>query len=131
METLPSLRAILLVLATAAVVLGSAAPAAAQAELLRWVDPTLGKIMGRGDYRVTFYSEERVEGQNARLDLIQHNFTLVTPLYQDSTDEWAVSGRLRYQNYDTRARLPDSGQRQDSATATSSKISGPSAAVSP
>jgi hypothetical protein len=98
-------------LAIVALVLGRAAPVVAQAELLQWADPTLGKMMGRGDYRVTFYSDERVEGQNTRLGLTQHNFTLVTPLYQDSTDEWAVSARLRYQNYDTRARLPDSGQR--------------------
>ena len=95
METITSLRAILFALATAALVLGRAAPVAAQAELLQWVDPTLGKIMGRGDYRVTFYSDERVEGQNTRLDLTQHNFTLVTPLFQDSSDEWSVSARLR------------------------------------
>jgi hypothetical protein len=84
---------------------------AAQAELLQWVDPTLGKMMGRGDYRITFYSNERVEGQHTHLDLTQHNFTLVTPLFQNSTDEFAMSARLRYQDYDTAARLPDSGQR--------------------
>jgi hypothetical protein len=103
--------ALLFALAAATLVMGRAAPVTAQAELLQWVDPTLGKMMGRGDYRVTFYSEERVKEQNTRLDLTQHNFTLVTPLYQDSTREWAVSARLRYQNYDTGARLPDSGQR--------------------
>ena len=108
--TLPSPRA-LCVLATAALVLGTAVPVAAQAELLQWVDPTLGKMMGRGDYRIQFYSDERVQGQDARLDLTQHNFTLVTPLFQNSTDEFAMSARLRYQDYDTQARLPDSGQR--------------------
>jgi hypothetical protein len=102
---------VLFILTTATLMLGSAGPAAAQAELLQWVDPTFGKMMGRADYRVTFYSDERVEGQNTRLDLTQHNFTLVTPLFQDSRDEWSVSARLRYQNYDTEARLPDSGQR--------------------
>ena len=95
----------------AAFVLGSAVPAAAQAELAQWVDPTLGKVMGRMDYRVTFYSDERVEGQNARLDLTQYNFTLVAPLFQDSRDEWSTSARLRYQSYDTQAVLPGSGQR--------------------
>lgn len=105
------MRASLLAVATAIVVLGTAAPAAAQAELQQWVDPTLGKIMGRGDYRIQFYSDERVQGQNTRLDLIQHNFTLVTPLFQNSSDELAMSARLRYQQYDTEARLPDSGQR--------------------
>jgi hypothetical protein len=98
-------------LALTALVLGTAEPVVAQAELLQWVDPTLGKMMGRGDYRVTFYSDERVENQNTRLDLTQHNVTLVTPLFQNSTDELAMSARLRYQDYDTEARLPDSGQR--------------------
>src|SRR5688572_33501595 len=101
MRTLISPRAVFFVLATAALVLGAAAPVAAQAELLQWVDPTLGKMMGRGDYRIQFYSDERVEGQNTRLDLTQHNFTLVTPLFQNSTDELAMSARLRYQDYDT------------------------------
>lgn len=104
-------RAAIYVFVTAAVVLATVVSAAAQAELQQWVDPTLGKMMGRGDYRIQFYSDERVEGQSTRLDLIQHNFTLVTPLSQNSTDEVALSARLRYQEYDTEARLPDSGQR--------------------
>ncbi len=98
-------------LATVFLVLGRAAPASAQAELLQWVDPTLGKMMGRADYRIQFFSDERVEGQGTRLDLTQHNFTLVAPLFQNTTDEWSASARLRYQDYDTRAVLPDSGQR--------------------
>ena len=106
-----SLRVTRVIFAMAACILGTAAPAAAQAELMQWVDPTLGKMMGRGDYRIQFYSDERVKDQNTRLDLIQHNFTLVTPLFQNSTDELAMSARLRYQEYDTEARLPDSGQR--------------------
>jgi hypothetical protein len=110
-RTTPTLRVALFTLVTAVLVLGKAAPVAAQAELIQWVDPTLGKMMGRNDYRVTFYSDERVDGQNTRLDLTQYNFTLVTPLFQNSTDEFAFSARLRYQDYDTEARLPDSGQR--------------------
>ena len=84
---------------------------AGQAELLQWVDPTLGKLRGRADYRIQFYSDERVENQPTELGLIQHNVTLVAPLFQNSTDEWSASARLRYQNYDTRAVLPESGQR--------------------
>jgi hypothetical protein len=109
--TIASLRAASFMFVSAAFVLGTAAPAAAQAELLQWIDPTLGKMMGRGDYRIQFYSDERVKGQDTRLDLIQHNVTLVTPLFQNSMDELSMSARLRYQDYDTKARLPDSGQR--------------------
>jgi hypothetical protein len=71
----------------------------------------MGRLMGRADYRVTFYSDERVEGQGTRLDLTQHNVTLIVPLFQSPYDEWSMSARLRYQNYDTEAVLPDSGQR--------------------
>ena len=94
-----------------ALALAQPVPAAAQAELLQWVDPTLGKLMGRADYRIQFYSDERVEGQPTRLDLTQHNVTLIAPLFQNSTDEWSASARMRYQNYDTEAVLPDTGER--------------------
>lgn len=93
------------------VMLFRAAPASAQAELLQWVDPTLGKMMGRGDYRIQFFSEERVEKQPTQLDLVQQNWTLVTPIFQNSRDEWSLSARLRHQNYDTQAIFPDSGKR--------------------
>ena len=67
------LRASLLALAAACLVVTMTAPAATQAELQLWVDPTLGKMMGRADYRITLYSDERVVGQSTRLDLTQHN----------------------------------------------------------
>src|SRR5438874_13183407 len=119
LRELRAMQAIVVMVATTlALVLGGAARAAAQAELLQWADPTLGKLMGRTDYRVTFYSDERVEGQDTRLDLTQHNFTLVTPIVQDSRDEWSVSARLRYQDYDTHAVLPDSGQRLPRSSGT-------------
>ena len=111
MRTIPFLRVALFALVAVVCVLGSVTPVWAQAELIQWVDPTLGKMMGRNDYRVTFYSDERVKDQNTRLDLTQYNFTLVAPLFQNSTDEFSMSARLRYQDYDTEARLPDSGQR--------------------
>ncbi|MBI2203937.1 MAG: hypothetical protein HYU41_08815 [Candidatus Rokubacteria bacterium] len=93
------------------VVLGQAVPAGAQFELQQWVEPTLGKMMGRGDYRLQYYSTEPVDGQNTNLNVDQHNFTLVTPLFQSSRDEWSLSGRLRYQDYETRAVLPDTAER--------------------
>lgn len=92
-------------------VTGTAAPARAQSELIQWSDATLGKMMGRADYRLQYYSTERVENQPAQMNLDQHNFTLSTPLFQTTRDEWSLSGRLRYQDYDTRAIFPDSGER--------------------
>jgi hypothetical protein len=102
-----------LVLFGLAVVLvtGGAAPAHAQSELTQWTDATLGKMMGRADYRLQYYSTERVESQPVRLNVDQHNVTLVAPLFQTSSDEWSLSARLRYQDYDTGAIFPDSGER--------------------
>jgi hypothetical protein len=92
--------------------LASAVPRAwAQSELRLWVDPDLGKVMGRGDYRLQFYSTERVEQQGTRLNLDQHNITFQHPLFQNETNEWTFSARLRYQDYETEAVFPDSGTR--------------------
>jgi len=109
-RSLPALLVLAFGLAIA-VFVARPVPASAQAELLQWVDPTLGQMMGRADYRIQFFSEERVQRQPTHLDLVQHNFTLVAPIFQDTRDEWSVSARLRYQDYDTKAILPDSRQR--------------------
>jgi hypothetical protein len=102
---------VLVLLVLTAVLLTVPAFAHAQSELVQWSDATLGKMMGRADYRLQYYSTERVENQSARLDLDQHNFTLVTPLFQTLRDEFSLSARLRYQDYDTNAIFPDSNER--------------------
>ncbi len=109
----PRYRRILAVLGVAVLMLAGsgATPAHAQSELVQWTDPTLGTMMGRADYRLQYYSTEPVEGQGTRLNLDQHNFTLVAPLYQTTRDEWSLSARLRYQDYETRAVLPDTDER--------------------
>ena len=106
-----SLRYSRVLFSLTAVLLIVPASAHAQSELVQWTDATLGKMMGRADYRLQYYSTERVENQPAHLDVDQHNFTLVTPLFQTSRDEWSLSGRLRYQDYDTNAILPDTNER--------------------
>ncbi|MGH7320252.1 MAG: hypothetical protein ACRELA_11600 [Candidatus Rokuibacteriota bacterium] len=82
----------------------------AQASLQAWVDPTLGKLMPRAEYRLTYYPDQAVEGQQTDLGLTEHSFELSTPLFQDSRDEWSVSAEARYQDIDTRAILPDTRQ---------------------
>jgi hypothetical protein len=84
--------------------------AAAQAELQMWLNPEMGKQMLRGDYRGTFYPERRVDHQDATLAMTEHRFTLVAPLFQNSTDEFAVSGRVAYQDIVTNAVFPESGE---------------------
>lgn len=102
---------VLLLFGLTAILLVAPVSAHAQSELVQWTDSTLGKMMGRADYRLQYYSTERVENQSARLDLDQHNFTLVAPVFQTPRDELSVSGRLRYQDYDTNAIFPDTNER--------------------
>jgi hypothetical protein len=50
-----------------------------------------------------------VTGQPAELGLLQHDVSLAGPLRQDSDDEWTASVRLRVQEFDTAAVLPNTG----------------------
>jgi hypothetical protein len=67
----------------------------------------LGKLLIRSDYRVTVVPDQPVDGQPADLGLIQHDFTLAGPVLQSATDEWGASVRVRAQDFDTQAVLPD------------------------
>jgi hypothetical protein len=49
-------------------------------------------------------------GARATLELLQHNVSLNLPIWQDSRDEWSLSARVRLQDCDTRAVLPDTGE---------------------
>ncbi len=84
--------------------------ASAQAEIQSWVDPVMGKLMPRADYRFTYYPEERVKGQQTDFQLMDHSFSLSVPVFQDSRNEWSLSANARFQDIDTRAILPDTGE---------------------
>lgn len=85
--------------------------ASAQSELQAWAGPTLGELTPRAGYTITHYPDEPVEGQRTKLGLIEHSFSLSVPLFQDSRDEWSLSADTRFQDLDTRAILPDTGER--------------------
>jgi hypothetical protein len=89
---------------------GLASPARGQEELMGLLAPELGKLGLRSDYRLYVVPEQRVTGQPADLGMLQHDFTLSTPLWQDASDEWAASARVRSQQFDTTAVLPDTGE---------------------
>jgi hypothetical protein len=75
-------------------------------ELQIWISPELGKQMGRGDYRFTFYPERNID-QGSTLAMKEHRLTLFVPVYQSSRDEITIGGRVTFQDIDTQARLPD------------------------
>jgi hypothetical protein len=98
-------------LLTAALAVGLPAPVAAQSELQIMLDPVLGRQIARSEYRITYYPDERVEEQPADFSLLQHRASVFAPLWQSSRDEWTASASVRLQDYDTRAVLPDTGER--------------------
>jgi len=99
-----------LLLVVCLVVLGPP-PADAQEDFLNLFAPEMGSIPVRSDYRVTIFPDQPVAGQHAELGLFQQDFTLSMPLRQSPTDEWYASVRIRNQEFDTRAVLPDTGER--------------------
>ncbi len=94
-------------------VLGStfslAIPAAALAQSEQWLNPTLGQLMFRGDFRETYYPAERVRGQGSELRISEHRLSLSSPLWQNSSDEFSLSGSVRFQDLDAQAVLPATG----------------------
>jgi hypothetical protein len=94
-------------------VLGSAfslvIPPAALAQSEQWLNPTLGQLTFRGDFRETYYPPERVRGQGSELRIIEHRLSLFSPLWQDSSDEFSLSGSVRFQDLDAHAVLPATG----------------------
>lgn len=87
------------------------APAVSEGQLEMLLSPELGKRMPSAEYRFTFWPERPVAGQSTDLSQTQHRLSFATPLVQDSRDEWSLGGRVRLNEYDTRAFLPDTGGR--------------------
>lgn len=79
----------------------------AQEEFLNLANPELGKILIRSEYRITWLPDQPVKGQPTELGWLQQDFSLAGPLYQSPSDEWYASFRIRNQEYDTAAILPD------------------------
>lgn len=84
--------------------------AGAQDELQQWLDPRLGHLIPRGDYRLQWYPERPVKRQDADLGWLGHRGTFSIPIYQDPSNELTVSGSVEYLDIHTQAILPESRQ---------------------
>ena len=91
------------------VVMGNPSRADAQGEMAQWLSPEFGKAMGRADYRLTLFPDRGVENQPTDFGYHQHNVTLVAPLFQDLRNEFMLSTRGRFQEFDTSAIFAGSG----------------------
>jgi len=89
-----------------------ALPASAFAQSELWLTSTLGQAMFRGDFRETYYPDQRVRGQGTELRIFESRLGLTSPLWQNSSDELTIAGSARFQDLDTgdtHAVLPATG----------------------
>ena len=82
----------------------------AQMEFVRSLGPEIGKAKPVFQYQVSPYSKEEVEGQNADFGVTQHSGFLSLPILQTPKDEWSLLGALRFEDIQTSAFLPDTGE---------------------
>jgi hypothetical protein len=67
--------------------------------------------MLRGQYSFTYYPNQPVERQSTGFRLLEHNGRISIPVYQDSRNEWTLSGEAGVQEIDTQAILPSTAER--------------------
>lgn len=73
--------------------------------------PVVGIVPFAGSYHAADFFREPVRGQNANLGYAQENLSVLTPLWQNKTDELSANAHVAVQSYDTAAILPTTGQR--------------------
>ena len=64
----------------------------------------------RADYRVTWFPDEPIHGQNANLGMVREDLSLALPVWHDGTNDFAATAHVRNEIIHTTAILPDTGQ---------------------
>lgn len=93
---MPRRLLILLPLALAAPAEGAAA----------WFTSELGLLQPRVGYSAEHQGNQRVDNHRGELGFTQHELRALTPVWQSSSNELALSGRARYMDLDTNVVLP-------------------------
>jgi hypothetical protein len=104
-------RLIVVMAAVLSTLAGTVTSARAQSEMAQWLNPELGKPMGRADVRYTLFPDRGIENQPGDFGYEQYNLTLALPIVQDPRNEFSLTARGRYQDFDTRAFFNGSGTR--------------------
>jgi len=82
----------------------------AQMEFVRSLGPEIGKAKPVFQYQASPYTNEEVEGQNKDFGVTQHTGFLLLPVFQTPSDEWSLLGSFRFEDIQTSALLPDTGE---------------------
>lgn len=89
----------------------AAAPATAQSALRKMLKEEFGDLKPEAAYTTTGAFKTDVRRQSTRMAKIDHQFDFSLPLAQDERQELSLGGTVGATDLDTRARLPDTGER--------------------
>jgi hypothetical protein len=65
----------------------------------------------RADYRVAWFPDEPVSGQNTNLGFVREDLSVIVPFWHDGCNDVSGTFHLRNETFRTLAILPDTGQR--------------------
>lgn len=89
---------------------GLTSPAFAQSiDVARWFGPEVGNRSVIGRYSLDIYADSEVEGQDTDLGLMEHDFLLMAPVWQNEHNELGIVAKVELQDTDTDAILPREG----------------------
>ena len=85
-------------------------PAFAQSmDVARWFGPEVGNRAVISRYSLDIYANSDVEGQDTDLGLMEHDFFLMAPVWQNERNEFGITARVELQDTNTDAVLPREG----------------------
>ncbi len=87
-----------------------ASPLLDRGGMANFLNPAVGYFIPRADYRATWFPQEQVQNQPAKLGYLQQDFSLNVPFWQCPGEEWSASVHIRAESFHTGAILPDTRQ---------------------
>ncbi len=86
------------------------APVSAQSiDVARWFGPEVGRRSVLARYALNIYTDSDVDGQDTDLGLLEHDFFVMAPVWQNERNELGLSAKMELQDTDTEALLPREG----------------------
>lgn len=96
--------------------LGRACELGAQELAGNWFSPRVGELEASADYQNRSYFNQRTDQADADMQMTDHDLKVLLPVWQNDTDELAVTGRFKSLHLDTEALLPPTWKLNDPGT---------------
>ena len=78
-------------------------------DVARWFGKELGNRAVISRYSLDIYTDSDVEEQDSDLGLMEHDFFLMAPVWQNERNEVGITAKVELQDTDTDAVLPREG----------------------